>query len=151
MFSAQQLLLHRMVQKGAHKTPYCYCIKNVEVRSEMTTKFLLGWRQNFKTIASIAFKNRFHRAQSQVFFHYGHCVLTYAQTPLYKHKVCTVRTNENYSNDAPIYLRASGKSPALNSYTHKTFQLTQTYVFNKTSLLHDMGCTSECFISCYIG
>jgi len=61
----------------------------------MTTKFLLGWRQNFKTKASIAFKNRFHRAQSQVFFHYSHCVLTYAQTPLYKHKVCTVHTNEN--------------------------------------------------------
>jgi len=28
----------------------------------MPTKFLLGWRQNFKTKASIAFKNRFHCA-----------------------------------------------------------------------------------------
>jgi len=47
------------------------------------------------------------------------------QRHYYLNTKCALYGQMRTSNDAAIYLRASGEAPALNSYTHKTFQLTQ--------------------------
>jgi len=143
----------------------CYCMewrtkgltRHLIVIVLKTWKWEVKWQLNSYLVGDRTSKQK-RRSPSRTGFtvhsRRSSSITVIVSSPRHRHYYintkCALYRQMRTSNAVAIYLRASRKSPALNSHTHKTFQLTQTYVCNKTSLLHDLGRTSECFISCYI-